>query len=163
MGYPGTVRRTYFSTVYKYIFSISRDVHIAEDVTQETFFKALKYADGFRGDCKLSVWLIQIAKNCYMDELRKRKRILSAEEIEGTVSSEDLSVSYIEKEKALSVHRKLHQLRESYKEVVSLRIFGELSFKEIGEIFGKSENWARVTYHRGKKRIKEELENEDHM
>lgn len=154
---------TYFSTVYKYIFSISRDVHIAEDVTQETFFKALKYADGFRGDCKLSVWLIQIAKNCYMDELRKRKRILSAEEIEGTVSSEDMSVSYIEKEKALSVHRKLHQLREPYKEVVSLRIFGELSFKEIGEIFGKSENWARVTYHRGKTRIKEELENEDHM
>lgn len=154
---------TYFSTVYKYIFSISRDVHIAEDVTQETFFKALKYADGFRGDCKLSVWLIQIAKNCYMDELRKRKRILSAEEIEGTVSSEDLSVSYIEKEKALSVHRKLHQLKEPYKEVVSLRIFGELSFKEIGEIFGKSENWARVTYHRGKTRIKEELENEDHM
>ena len=154
---------TYFSTVYKYIFSISRDVHIAEDVTQETFFKALKYADGFRGDCKFSVWLIQIAKNCYMDELRKRKRILSAEEIEGTVSSEDLSVSYIEKEKALSVHRKLHQLREPYKEVVSLRIFGELSFKEIGEIFGKSENWARVTYHRGKTRIKEALENEDHM
>ena len=98
-----------------------------------------------------------------MDELRKRKRILSAEEIEGTVSSEDLSVSYIEKEKALSVHRKLHQLREPYKEVVSLRIFGELSFKEIGEIFGKSENWARVTYHSGKTRIKEELENEDHM
>ena len=154
---------TYFSTVYKYIFSISRDVHIAEDVTQETFFKALKYADGFRGDCKLSVWLIQIAKKCYMDELRKRKRTLSAEEIEGTVSSEDLSVSYIEKEKALSVHRKLHQLKEPYKEVVSLRIFGELSFKEIGEIFGKSENWARVTYHRGKTRIKEELENEDHM
>lgn len=154
---------TYFSTVYKYIFSISRDVHIAEDVTQETFFKALKYADGFRGDCKLSVWLIQIAKKCYMDELRKRKRTLSAEEIEGTVSSEDLSVSYIEKEKALSVHRKLHQLKEPYKEVVSLRIFGELSFREIGEIFGKSENWARVTYHRGKTRIKEELENEDHM
>ena len=154
---------TYFSTVYKYIFSISRDVHIAEDVTQETFFKALKHADGFRGDCKLSVWLIQIAKNCYMDELRKRKRILSAEEMEGTVSLEDLSVSYIEKEKALSVHRKLHQLKEPYKEVVSLRIFGELSFKEIGEIFGKSENWARVTYHRGKTRIKEELENEDHM
>ena len=154
---------TYFSTVYKYIFSISRDVHIAEDVTQETFFKALKYADGFRGDCKLSVWLIQIAKKCYMDELRKRKRTLSAEEIEGTVSSEDLSVSYIEKEKALSVHRKLHQLKEPYKEVVSLRIFGELSFKEIGEIFGKSENWARVTYHRGKTRIKEELENDDHM
>ena len=154
---------TYFSTVYKYIFSISHDVHIAEDVTQETFFKALKHADGFRGDCKLSVWLIQIAKNCYMDELRKRKRILSAEEMEGTVSLEDLSVSYIEKEKALSVHRKLHQLKEPYKEVVSLRIFGELSFKEIGEIFGKSENWARVTYHRGKTRIKEELENEDHM
>lgn len=154
---------TYFSTVYKYIFSISRDVHIAEDVTQETFFKALKYADGFRGDCKLSVWLIQIAKNCYMDELRKRKRILSAEEIEGTVSPEDLSVSYIEKEKALSVHRKLHQLKEPYKEVLSLRIFGELSFKEIGEIFGKSENWARVTYHRGRTRIKEELENENHM
>lgn len=154
---------TYFSTVYKYIFSISRDVHIAEDVTQETFFKALKHADGFRGDCKLSVWLIQIAKNCYMDELRKRKRILSAEEMEGTVSLEDLSVSYIEKEKALSVHRKLHQLKEPYKEVVSLRIFGELSFKEIGEIFGKSENWARVTYHRGKTRIKEELENDDHM
>ena len=89
---------TYFSTVYKYIFSISRDVHIAEDVTQETFFKALKYADGFRGDCKLSVWLIQIAKNCYMDELRKRKRILSAEEIEGTVSPDQKTEFLVEVE-----------------------------------------------------------------
>lgn len=110
-----------------------------------------------------NIFQLHASYNCYMDELRKRKRILSAEEIEGTVSLEDLSVSYIEKEKALSVHRKLHQLKEPYKEVVSLRIFGELSFKEIGEIFGKSENWARVTYHRGKTRIKEELENEDHM
>ena len=89
---------TYFSTVYKYIFSISRDVHIAEDVTQETFFKALKYADGFRGDCKLSVWLIQIAKNCYMDELRKRKRIFSAEEIEGTVSPDQKTEFLVEVE-----------------------------------------------------------------
>lgn len=65
---------TYFSTVYKYIYSLSRDAHTAEEVTQETFFKALRHASDFRGDCRLSVWLCQIAKNCYLDELRKRKR-----------------------------------------------------------------------------------------
>ena len=78
-------------------------------------------------------------------------------------STDDLEGRYIEKEKALRIHEKLHRLKEPYKEVFSLRVFGELSFREIGELFGKSENWARVTYHRARMRIKEELENEDHL
>lgn len=154
---------TYFSTVYKYIYSLSRDAHTAEEVTQETFFKALRHASDFRGDCRLSVWLCQIAKNCYLDELRKRKRQNPPDVLETMQSTDDLEGRYIEKEKALRIHEKLHRLKEPYKEVFSLRVFGELSFREIGELFGKSENWARVTYHRARMRIKEELENEDHL
>ena len=153
----------YFLTVYKYILSLAQDVHIAEEVTQETFFKALKQAKSFRGECKLSVWLCQIAKNCYLDDLRKKKYVKSMDESEQPAAMEDFGTVYIEKETSMRIHQKLHKLKEPYKEVFSLRVFGELSFQEIGEIFEKSENWARVTYHRARMKIKEELEFEDNM
>lgn len=121
--------RTYFDIVYRYIRSVSRDGALAEEVTQETFFKALKKADQFRGDCDVRVWLCQIAKNTLYDHLKKQKKQLLGDE-------------------------KLEN---------SLRTFGELKFSEIGMLFGKSENWARVTYYRARVKIREELEYEDYM
>ena len=134
----------YFRDVYKYALSLSRDPHVAEEITQETFFKALKNIGSFRGQCRLYVWLCQIAKNTYFTYVQKQSR--------GAPGTELLS-----EESAFEIHKVLHHLPEPYKEVFSLRIFGELPFLKIGELFGKTESWARVTYHRARMKIKEEL------
>lgn len=142
----------YFQDVYKYVLALSRDPCLAEEITQETFFKALKSLDTFRGQCKLYVWLCQIAKNTYLSHLKKQKHL----------EPEELSVSSFEemildKASAFRIHQALHDLPEPYKEVFSLRVLGELPFRQIGILFGKTENWARVTYHRARLKIKEDL------
>lgn len=158
--------RTYFDIVYRYIRSISQDGSLAEEVTQETFFKALKKADQFRGDCDVRVWLCQIAKNTLYDHLKKQKKqLLGDEKLEKIESAggELLEEKLAQRSQAMEIHKVLHRLSEPYKEVFSLRTFGELNFREIGMLFGKSENWARVTYYRARVKIREELEHEDHM
>ena len=154
----------YFTAVYRFVLSISRDHHVAEEVTQETFFKALKNIDDFRGESSLTVWLCQIAKNLCYDHMKKQKRItaLSDETDIGPAASgpED---GFFRKTQEKQIHKILHGLKEPYKEVFSLRSLGELRFSDIGELFGKSEGWARVTYHRARVMIKEELENEDNV
>lgn len=144
----------YFKDVYKYALSLSRDVQVAEEITQETFFKALKKIDTFRGQCRLYVWLCQIAKNTYITYCRKQGRV--SPEMEGP-SEATLEDNLLTKEAAFEIHKVLHRLPEPYKEVFSLRVFGELPFVQIGELFGKTESWARVTYHRARLKIKEEL------
>ena len=158
--------RTYFDIVYRYIRSGSRDGSLAEEVTQETVFKALKKADQFRGDCDVRVWLCQIAKNTLYDHLKKQKKqLLGDEKLEKIESAggELLEEKLAQRSQAMEIHKVLHGLSEPYKEVFSLRTFGELNFREIGMLFGKSENWARVTYYRARVKIREELEHEDHM
>ena len=153
--------RTYFDIVYRYIRSISQDGSLAEDVTQETFFKALKKADQFRGDCDVRVWLCQIAKNTLYDHLKKQKKqLLGDERLEEAESADGelLEEKLAQRSQAMEIHKVLHRLSEPYKEVFSLRTFGELTFREIGMLFGKSENWARVTYYRARVKIREELE-----
>ena len=153
--------RTYFDIVYRYIRSISQDGSLAEEVTQETFFKALKKADQFRGDCDVRVWLCQIAKNTLYDHLKKQKKqLLGDEKLEKTESAggELLEEKLAQRSQAMEIHKVLHRLSEPYKEVFSLRTFGELTFREIGMLFGKSENWARVIYYRARVKIREELE-----
>lgn len=162
------VYRLYFQDVYKYALSMSRDEHMAEEITQETFFKALRSLDRFDGRCKVYVWLCQIAKNTYFTMQKRKQRVehLPQDEEEwgnkvfggdSSLEGESLEQKLIAKESALEIHRILHQLPEPYKEVFSLRTFGELSFKQIGDLFGRTESWARVTYHRAKLQIKEEL------
>lgn len=153
--------RTYFDIVYRYIRSISQDGALAEEVTQETFFKALEKIDQFRGDCDVRVWLCQIAKNTLYDHLKKQKKqLLGDEKLEKIESAggELLEEKLAQRSQAMEIHKVLHRLSEPYKEVFSLRIFGELTFREIGMLFGKSENWARVTYYRARVKIGEELE-----
>lgn len=142
----------YFRDVYIFVLSLSRDEQIAEEITQETFFKALKRIDQFRGDCKMSVWLCQIAKNTYFSYIDGQRRFasLAVQEEEGSIKLEQ---KLIDQTEALRVHKVLHVLNEPYKEVFMLRLFGELSFDHISQIFGRTESWARVTYHRARLRI----------
>ena len=158
--------RTYFDIVYRYIRSISQDGSLAEEVTQETFFKALEKIDQFRGDCDVRVWLCQIAKNTLYDHLKKQKKqLLGDEKLEKAESAggELLEEKLAQRSQAMEIHKILHRLSEPYKEVFSLRVFGELSFGTISSLFGKSESWARVTYHRACKKIREELSHEDQL
>lgn len=159
------VYEKYFTVVYRYLLSLSHNTHIAEELTQETFFKALKKVDDFRGECDLRIWLCQISKNTYYDYLKKNKKYVpeAQNELSEDVFSTDFIQDFSDKETAFRVHKVLHKLSEPYKEVFSLRVFGELSFSDISDLFGKSESWARVTYHRTCKKIREELDDEDHL
>lgn len=146
------VYRQYFADVYKYALALSRDEQTAEEVTQETFFKALTAIDSFRGDCQLRVWLCQIARNQYLTLCRERKKFTDAEPEPGDSGIEE---GFADREEARRLHILLHALPEPYKEVFSLRTFGELPFSQIGELFGKTESWARVTYFRARRKLKE--------
>lgn len=155
----------YFQIVYDYLLSISHDNQIAEELTQETFFKAMKKIGSFKEGTNAKAWLCQIAKNLLYDRSRHAKHNLDIDDdILNQFVGElcpDVESSLIEKEQACCIHRILHGLEEPYKEVFSLRVLGELSFSDIGDIFGKSEGWVRVTYHRAKCKIREELKNEN--
>lgn len=153
--------REYFKDVYLYVKSLSGDVHVAEDITSETFLKAIKSINSFKGDCDIRVWLCQIAKNTYFSYLRKNKALVFTDVEEEEKDKIDVEKRLCSKEESLRIHEILHNLNEPYKEVFTLRVFAELSFKEIGKIFGKTENWACVTYHRARKKIQEELEGYD--
>ena len=146
------VYRLYFADVYRYVLALSRDEAVAEEITQETFFRALSAIDEFRGDCQLRVWLCQIARNRYLSLCREQSRYGEMASESGDDGIED---GFADRETAGKLHRLLHDLPEPYKEVFSLRTFGELSVAEIGELFGKTENWARVTYFRARKKLKE--------
>lgn len=158
------IYRLYFKDVYKYLLAISHDSHVAEELTQETFFRALQKIDSFRGECELRVWLCQIAKNLFLNLQKKNKKHTSLNASEEQESpGGDLLQSLADKESAMKIYRVLHRLAEPYKEVFTLRVFGELSFSLIAGLFGKSDSWARVTYHRACKKIREELDNENKL
>lgn len=147
----------YFETVNKYLFCLTHNNDISEELTQETFYKAVKKIDTYKGNCKMSVWLCQIAKNLWYNELKKNKRmdLKNAEELEYLKSDENLENDYILKEDKINLYKKIQTLDEQTREVIYLRITGELSFKEIGDILNKTETWARVTFYRGKQKLKE--------
>jgi len=155
------IYKTYFNDVFLYIRRLSHDEHIAEEITSEAFFKALRSLDSFRGDCDIRVWLCQIAKNCYYTYQKKASRIKSIEEIETIVLTEQtdtIEEQLARHDEAECIQKLLHDLPEPYKEVFMWRVFAELSFKQIGQIFHKSENWACVTYHRAKNKLKKQME-----
>lgn len=146
------VYREYFTDVYKYLASLCRNESLAEELTQDTFFRALKSLDRFKGECSVYTWLCQIGKNAYFTYLKKHRRQQAEAEI---VSADDIAGDFLKKDEAFQLHRLIHALPEPYKEVFNLRTFGELAFRQIGELFGKSESWARVTYHRAKLKLRE--------
>lgn len=151
------VYNLYFRDVYRYSLSLCRDEFIAEEITQETFYKALAKLDSFDGKCKVSVWLCQIAKHTYISMCRKEKHMEQSADTTLFLETDNIEDRFCDQETAFAIHKVLHTLEEPYKEVFSLRTFGELSFKQIAELFGRTETWARVTYHRARLKIKEEL------
>ncbi|MBT2584044.1 sigma-70 family RNA polymerase sigma factor [Planococcus sp. ISL-109] len=148
----------YFKDVFLYVYSLSGDKHIAEDITSETFMKALTSLDSFRGDSDIRVWLCQIAKNSYYSYLRKRKSFVDLESLPEQANEDNVEQEITTSESSMNVHEIIQNLKEPYKQVFTLRVFGELSFKQIGKLFAKSDNWACVTYHRAREKIKARLE-----
>lgn len=153
----GEIYTEHFSDVYKYVLSLCRNEDIAEEITQETFFKAMKNIDQFNGNCKLYVWLCQIAKNTYFSFAQKQKRICPEIDADYLDTSLNLEKAYLDKEDAKRLHILLHRLDEPYKEIFTLRVFGDLPFSQIGELFGKTDSWARLIFYRGKKQLQEEM------
>ena len=145
--------RKYFDPVYRFALSLTSDEHWAEEITQSTFFKALRSIDGFRGECGVKTWLCTIAKNLFLSEQRKKKTEPLEELSElpdGAAGPEEETLT---RDESIRLHRRLHALPEPYKEVFSLRVFAQLSFREIGSLFGKNENWACVVYHRARQKL----------
>lgn len=152
------VYRANFSVVYRYLCALTGDSQTAEELTSETFFKAMERLDQFRGECSLSTWLCRIGRNCYLSSLRRSKSVPPEEVPELPDPAPGPEELLEQTDTADRIHRILHHLEEPYKEVFSLRVFGELPFRKIGALFGKSENWACVTYHRARAKIQRELE-----
>ena len=150
------VYAVYFDDVYRYLLSLSGSESVAEELTSETFFRAMDALGRFRGECSVRVWLCQIAKNLYYSYLRREKRLAPLEDCQIADEGPDASVE--DRSESARIQSLLHSLREPYKEVFMWRVYGEKSFRDIGALFGKTENWACVTYHRARRMIRERLE-----
>lgn len=152
------IYQAYFDPVYRFALSLSGNPQNAEEITQETFFRAMRSLDQFQGRSSLKSWLCAIAKNLWLSELRKKK----AQPMDDAIPLADPSIgpeeAIVRREEGLRVHRLLHRLDEPYREVFTLRALGQLSFRDIGELFGKSGNWACVVYHRARAKIKAGME-----
>lgn len=148
----------YSKLIYKYLFCLTHNSEIAEELTQDTFLCAIKDIVNFKGNCKISTWLCEIAKHLWYKELKRMKKtnILPIDEISVNLKNEeDIETKIIQNNEREMLYRKIEKLPNELREIIYLRIVGEFSFKQIGEILGKNENWARVTFYRGKEKLKE--------
>jgi RNA polymerase sigma-70 factor (ECF subfamily) len=149
----------YFNDIYRFLYRLCGEEHLAEDLTSETFFKVMQSLDSFKGESDVKTWLFQIAKNTYFSYARKHKIFIDIDEIT-TKSSINIEQNLLLQEKSEMIIYAIQQLPEPYKEVFYLRIFAELNFQQIGKFFGKTSNWACVTFHRARKKIIEEMREE---
>ena len=153
-----TIYRTYFTDVELYLRAICHDDLLAEELTEQVFFQALKALPQFRGDCDIRTWLCAMGRNCYLSHLRKAKPSEPIDELQIPDPKQSVEEQMLDRDQAMVIHRVLHALPEPYKEVFSLRVFGQLSFADIGSLFGRTANWACVTYHRARQKIRNEME-----
>ena len=147
------IYQQYFDPVYRYALSLTLDEHQAEEITQETFFKALQSIKSYRSESSIKTWLCTIAKNTFLSEQRKKKAESLddlTERVDESAGPEEQAINHKE---SIHLHRLLHDLTEPYKEVFSLRVFAQLSFRDIGSLFGKNENWACVVFHRARTKL----------
>ncbi len=148
-----------YESVYAFVLTLVKNEQDALDITQETFLKAMKSYKSFKGNSSLYTWLCAIAKNIWLDRCKKQRLETKPDDWEENVPDPEtpIELRVAQKDQAMTIHRALHELNEPYKEVFSLRVFGELSFSQIAALFGKTESWARVTYHRARKKLIERL------
>lgn len=155
------IYRLYFTSVYRFVLNRCQDPDLADEITSLTFFKALESLDSFRGDGSIDGWLKQIGYRIYLDHLRRSAKTQPEEDLE-QLPSIDLSPDdqMIEQESVQTIELAISQLRTPYREVFELRVKEELSYQDIARIFGKTDNWACVTYHRAKRMVQDELKEE---
>lgn len=157
------VYEEYFMDIFKYICSLSGDTNLSEEITQEAFAKAFRSLDSFDGSKDIRAWLFTIAKNTLFSYYKKHKREFNIDDYSGVADSKvDFVEGLAEQDDTFLIHQYIHTMKEPYKEVFTLRVFGELPFEKIGNLFGKSSGWARVTYYRAKEMIKEYMEEIHH-
>ena len=148
----------YYMQVYSYIMVLAKNKDIAEEITQNTFYKAMTSKSRFKEKSNELTWLCSIAKNLFYDEVRKKQRIADMPPDDELLAEDDVESTIVDSDAAYRIHLILHKLEEPYKEVFQLRVFGELSFSQIASIFDKTESWARVTYHRARLKIQERMD-----
>jgi len=149
-----SVYRKHAEFVYKYLFSLCHEEDTAEELLQETFYQAIKSAKRYDGSCKVTTWLCQIAKHLWYQELERRRKYQCSDLNENTISKEKMVEEKLcQREQVMEIFQRVHILDETSKELFYLRVMGDFSFKEIGQIFNKNENWARVTFYRVKQKI----------
>ena len=149
--------------VFRFLLSLCGDESLAEELTAETFYQAYLHIGQYRGDCKIETWLCQIAKNALYKEQRRRGRFTQGIYLENIETDDNFLEFIADKEQAMQIHKHLHLIKEPYREVFMLRVFGDLSFKEIADICGKSETWAKVTFYRAKNKLIEKLERKNEL
>ena len=149
------IYKMHSNTVYKYLFCLTDNEDLSEELTQETFAIAVKEINKFKGECKVSVWLCQIAKHLWYKELKKKKTNTPIQEIENLQETKTVEDIVFEKEDKLKFFKDIQKLDEKSRELIYLRMIGNLDFTEIGEILGKTANWARVNFYRAKQKIRE--------
>lgn len=147
-----------YMQVYSYAITLTRNAEQAEEITQNTFVKALSSKSKYSGKSGELTWLCSIGKNLYFDQMGRNQKLTGIENVSNTPSGEDLEQAVSDADAAFRIHLVLHDLEEPYKEVFQLRVFGELSFAQIAMIFRKTESWARVTYHRARLKIQERID-----
>lgn len=153
------IYQTYFEDVFLYLRGLSNSETIAEEITQETFMKALKALDRFDGSKDIKAWLFTIAKNTYFTYCKRQKLFLEIVIVDNIAAPQsDFTLRVEDEESAFCIHQFLHQMKEPYKEVFTLRVFGELPFEKIAALFNNSPGWARVVFYRAKVQIKEYME-----
>ena len=152
------IYQQYAREVFGFLMSRTRDRDLSEELTQETFYQAIRSVDKFDESCSVSTWLCAIAKNCFLDEKRRGSRTEPMPEEDRPDTGKGVEQTAMDRDSSFRIHMALHALEEPYREVFELRIFGELSFREIGLIFSKTENWARVTYHRARLKLQERMD-----
>lgn len=151
MPRPEDVYSEYRDMVQKYLFRLCRNAALAQELTQETFYQALRQWHKFEGKSNIGTWLCGIAKRLYWTTLRKVEPL----PLQDTDPSPqpDFVESLIRRDQAMTAHHILHALSEPYREVFTLRTFCDMSHAQIGELFHKSESWARVTYYRARQML----------
>ena len=153
------VYRQHAQTVYRYLLSLTRSADLAEELTQETFYQAVRTADRFNGTCAVTTWLCAIAKNVWRTYHRRHPPEETLDET--AVAPDQPEETLLAGDGRVELLRKMQTLGSDMREVMYLRIFGTLSFREIGEILSRTENWARVTFYRGREKLRKELEKDD--
>lgn len=144
---------TYYMRVYSYVMTLAGKQDMAEEITQEAFYKAFTTNSTFRGESNEVTWLCAIARNLFFDEMRRQSKSTEADLDANADSGINIESEVEDRDASCRIHQALQELEEPYRRVFELRIFGELSFREIGDICEKTENWARVTYHRAKLKL----------